>query len=117
MVEAQIVDRGRGPEIAGTRITVYTVFEFLRSGWRSEDIAFSLGLRPEQVDAATAYIERHGEEVAAAYDRIMDRIERGNPPELQAKLDAAHERFQAEVQRRRRAAGREVAHAGDPGGQ
>jgi uncharacterized protein (DUF433 family) len=28
MLDAKIIDRGRGPEIAGTRITVYDVLDF-----------------------------------------------------------------------------------------
>ncbi len=32
----------------------------------------------------------------AAYQKIMERINGGNPPELQAKLDAGHERFPGE---------------------
>ena len=34
MCEAKIIDRGRGLEIARTRITVYTILECLREGWR-----------------------------------------------------------------------------------
>ena len=29
---ATIIDRGRGPEIAGTRITVYDIWEYARLG-------------------------------------------------------------------------------------
>ena len=38
MVEAKIIDRGRGPEIAGTRITVYTILEYVQEDWRAEDM-------------------------------------------------------------------------------
>ena len=33
-MSAQIIDRGRGPEIAGTRITVYDVLDYFQEGWR-----------------------------------------------------------------------------------
>ncbi len=92
MPEAEIINRGRGPEIAGTRITVYTIFEYVKERWRSEDIAFWLSLRKDQVDVAIRYIEEHKEEVMAQYEKIMERINRGNPPELQAKIDASHGR-------------------------
>jgi len=36
---AKIIDRGRGPEIAGTRITVYDVMNYLQEGWRYDQIA------------------------------------------------------------------------------
>ena len=29
---ARIINRGRGPEVAGTRVTVYRIMDFLREG-------------------------------------------------------------------------------------
>ena len=49
------------------------------------------------------YIEENRDEVMANFERNMKRINRGNPPHLQAKLDAGHERFLA-LARERRAA-------------
>jgi uncharacterized protein (DUF433 family) len=40
MNEAKIIVAGRNPRIAGTRITVYTILEFVQGGWRPDDIAF-----------------------------------------------------------------------------
>jgi hypothetical protein len=48
------------------------------------------------------YIERHREEVLAEYAKIRDRKARGNPPELQAKLDATHAKFQTRLAERRK---------------
>ena len=39
MLEAKIIDRGRGPEIAGTRITVYDVLDYHKSEWHRDMIA------------------------------------------------------------------------------
>ena len=36
---AKIIDRGQGPEIEGTRITVYDVVGYWRKGWQHEQIA------------------------------------------------------------------------------
>jgi hypothetical protein len=36
---AKIIDCGRGPEIEGTRITVYDVVEYLQEGWHYDQIA------------------------------------------------------------------------------
>lgn len=36
---AKIIDRGRGPEIEGTRITVYDVMDYWIAGWNVEQIA------------------------------------------------------------------------------
>jgi uncharacterized protein (DUF433 family) len=117
MVEAKIINRGRGPEIAGTRITVYTIYEYVQEKWRPADMAFWLNLRRDQVEVAVRYIEEHREEVAAEYAKIMERINRGNPPELQEKLDASHAKFQAMLRERRRLNGQEAQGEGNPGGQ
>ena len=38
-MQARIIDRGRGPEIAGTRITVYDILDYWQDGWHSTAIA------------------------------------------------------------------------------
>jgi uncharacterized protein (DUF433 family) len=115
--EAKIIQEGPNPRIAGTRISVYAIVEYLQADWRPGDIAFWLNLKRDQVDAAIGYINDHKEEMMAEYAKFMERINRGNPPELQAKLDADHERFQAMIRERRRALGQETHHEGHSGGQ
>jgi uncharacterized protein (DUF433 family) len=114
MLEAKIIKTGRGPEIAGTRITVYDVIEYDKTGWHRDRIAAILSLSSHQVKAAIQYIEEHRDEVMASYEKNMERIRQGNPPELQAKLDAGHERFLAMVRERREAKKREGQDAGIP---
>jgi uncharacterized protein (DUF433 family) len=95
MIEAKIIDRGRGPELAGTRITVYDVLDYRELGWHPDMIADTLGLSAQQVEVAIRYIEEHRDEVMADYAEMLARDARGNPPELRAKLERAHERLQA----------------------
>jgi len=116
MLEAKIIKSGRGPEIAGTRITVYDVLEYYKTGWHRDLIADTLELSSQQVEAAVRYIEEHRDEVMVAYARNMERIHRGNPPELQAKLYAGHERFLAMVREIRDAKHLEAQDAGDSRG-
>jgi uncharacterized protein (DUF433 family) len=92
---ARIIERGRGPEIEGTRITVYDIWDYAKQNWHRDQIAVWLRLSSMQVAAALEYIEQHKEEVLAEYERILERSRRGNPPELQAKLDKIHEECQA----------------------
>jgi uncharacterized protein (DUF433 family) len=89
-----IHDRGRGPAIKGTRITVYSIVDYMIEGWHCERIADFLRLHPEEVQAAMDYVREHTLEVLREYVKILERCERGNPPELQAKLDANHEQFE-----------------------
>ena len=44
MNKIEIIDRGRGPEIAGTRITVYTIWDYASTGDHHSSIALMLGL-------------------------------------------------------------------------
>jgi uncharacterized protein (DUF433 family) len=116
MLEAKIINRGRGPEIAGSRITVFDVLDYLKEGWDSVEIALFFRLSTRQVDAAIRYIEENKDEVMAEYQKILERCARGNPPELQAKLDAGHERFLAMVRERQQAKAQESRDAGDSRG-
>jgi len=99
---AHIIDRGRGPEIEGTRITVYDVIDYLKEDWRAAQIAGLFRLPLEDIEAAIDYIERHEEEVMADYQRIVARHQKATySPEVQAKLADTHERFLAKVEARR----------------
>src|SRR5712692_9782794 len=101
-----ISDRGRGPEIKGTRITIYSVLDWVLAGWHPERIADFFGIHPEEVEAALEYIREHTLEVVREYVKILERAERGNPHELQAKLDAGHEQFQQLLKKVREAKAR-----------
>ena len=51
-MDAAIIDRGRGAEIAGSRITVYDVLDYAREDWTPESIADLFKLEVEQIHAA-----------------------------------------------------------------
>jgi uncharacterized protein (DUF433 family) len=112
MLEAKIIDRGRGPEVAGTRITVYDVLDYHKLGWHRDVIATTLGLNSRQVEAAIRYIEEHRDEVMADYQEMLERDARGNLPELQAKLDVLRGSAREKAQELRAAKEREARDAG-----
>ena len=87
---AEIHDRGRGPEIKGTRITVYDVLDYTTAGWQPETIAALFKLTVDEVQVAIAYIREHQEEVRTDYEKILERHRKGNPPEIEAKLQDSH---------------------------
>jgi len=92
---AQIIDRGRGPEIEGTRITVYDVMDYLEAGWRYDQIAGLFRLLPDDVQAAIDYIETHKEEVVTAYQKILARHRNVQySPEVQEKLAQNRQKLQ-----------------------
>ena len=105
-----IIDRGRGPEIRGTRITVYDVVDYWKDGWRYDQIAGLFRLTPNEVQAAITYIEEHEQEVMADYQAILKRHEelrrRYHTPEIEAKLALNRQKLQerlAELQASRSA--------------
>ena len=110
----RIVDRGDGPKIEGTRITVYAIFEYLEMKRSREWIAALLSLSSRQVQAAMDYIAEHHAEVQAEYQKIADRIRRGNPPWVEERMQEAREKFQQRLARQQHEA---IAHAQDHGGQ
>jgi uncharacterized protein (DUF433 family) len=105
-LEAAIIDRGRGPEIAGTRITVYDVMDYLKDGWPRDRIAALFRLSSRDVQAAIEYIERRREQVEADYARILERHRTYQyPATVRAKIDRcreAAERRLDQVRHRRR---------------
>ena len=97
MSESTIVDRGDGPKIKGTRITVYTVLEYLRAGRTRDWIAAMLNLSSGQVEAAMDYIRDHETQVDAEYQSILARIRKGNPAEVEDRLRANREKLKARL--------------------
>jgi uncharacterized protein (DUF433 family) len=70
-----IVETPRGPSLVGTRITVYSVMDYIKGGWSRLFILKIMGLTDEQLDAVYEYIEQHKEEVERDYARIVARAE------------------------------------------
>jgi uncharacterized protein (DUF433 family) len=116
MTEAKIVEVGSTPRIEGSRINVFDVLDYYKLGWQPGDIASLFRLSTRQIEVAIEYIEANETEVLASYQRILDRHAKGNPPELQAKLDEGHERFLAMVKAKREAKNREEQDARDSRG-
>ena len=64
-MKAAIIDRGRGPEIAGTRITVYDILDYSQQGWHHSSIALWFNLSSKEVLTALRYIEEATAEIEA----------------------------------------------------
>jgi uncharacterized protein (DUF433 family) len=105
MQDVQIIDRGRGPEIAGTRITVYHVWEFSQAGDGRDDIALTFGLSSRQVQAALDYIAANRDQVERQYTEIQERISQGNSDWVEDRLRQNREK----LQRRLREKAKQVA--------
>jgi uncharacterized protein (DUF433 family) len=94
MANDLIHDRGRGPEIKGTRITVFNLLPHFLDGTETEGYICQLyELTAEQVAAARAYVLNNTEEVFAQHLKIEARMAKGNPPEVVEKTKATHTTF------------------------
>src|SRR5262249_9663892 len=75
---AKIIDRGRRPEIEGTRITIYDVLDYLQEGWRYDQIAGLVRLPTDDMQAAIAYqatLARSRQKVQAKLAEIRARCQ------------------------------------------
>jgi len=89
-----IHERGRGPELLGTRITVYNLLpHFLDADMTEAEIGRFYELTPEQVAAARAYVLNNVETVLAEHLKIEARMAEGNPPDVIAKAKETHATF------------------------
>jgi uncharacterized protein (DUF433 family) len=70
-----IVETPRGPSLVGTRITVYSVMDYIKGGRSRAYIRQIMNLTNEQLDAVYEYIEQHKEQVEKDYARIVARSE------------------------------------------
>jgi uncharacterized protein (DUF433 family) len=78
MKEVQIVDFGRGPQIAGHRLTVMDVFYYLHRGYDFDFIHRAMpSLTRAQFDAVVEYVRLHHDELVEKDRRVEEFHERG----------------------------------------
>lgn len=111
MADELIHDRGRGPEIVGTRITVYNLMPHFLDATATEALICRMyELTPEQVAAARAYVLNNPDTVLARHLEIEARMAEGNPPEVIEQAKQTHAlflRFKEQIAKRRQAESQE----------
>jgi uncharacterized protein (DUF433 family) len=70
-----IVETTRGPCIVGTRITVFSVMDYLKGKQSRDFIKHVMGIADAQLDAVLEYIALHKEAVEQEYTEIVRRSE------------------------------------------
>ncbi len=73
--KAAIIRTERGLTIAGTRITLYNVMDYVTEQYPPKFIRAILSLTDEQVKAALSYIDAHRAEVEAEYQTVLKETE------------------------------------------
>jgi uncharacterized protein (DUF433 family) len=72
----EIVDRGRGPQLSTTRITVMDIFYWLHRGYGWDHIQESMPtLTKGEFDVVMEFVNQHREELAEKDARIEERIQ------------------------------------------
>ncbi len=90
-----IVDRGRGPQLSTSRITVQDVFPYLKQNWGRHQILEAMPvLTMDELLVIESYVQTHLEEV----QEVDRRIEARNAARTQSPEQAELER-QARLQR------------------
>lgn len=114
-----IIRTERGLTIAGTRITLYDIMDYVTAEYPPKFIRGLFDLTEEQINAALAYIEANRPAVEAEYHQVLKEAEElrlyyeeknrdliariaAMPPkpgqeEIRAKLRAAKAKFQSQL--------------------
>ena len=69
--EAAVVRTERGLTIAGTRITLYNIMDYVTAGYPAEHIQHLYQLTDAQIADVLAYIADHRQEVEAEYAQVL----------------------------------------------
>ncbi len=70
-VQPTVVRTGRGLSIVGTRITLYSVMDYVKADWPPKLIQAVFNLTDKQIADVMDYIETHRAEVEAEYQVIL----------------------------------------------
>ncbi|HEX5447345.1 MAG TPA: hypothetical protein VFW87_26255 [Pirellulales bacterium] len=99
--EITIVDRGRGPQLCTSRVTVQDLLPYFQLGYTDEQIIQDVmpSLSVAEIEVARCYVEEHQEEVLAEDRQIRERnATLKNPPEVEAVLQRAQKKLEERLE-------------------
>jgi uncharacterized protein (DUF433 family) len=70
-----VIRTSRGLSIAGTRITLYSLLDYLHAGWPPHLIRDEFNLTDPQITEVMQYIETHRDEVETEYQAVLQQAE------------------------------------------
>ncbi|MEE3717592.1 DUF433 domain-containing protein [Tumidithrix elongata RA019] len=73
--QSAIILTERGKTIAGTRITIYDIMDYVTAGYPTKFIQSLFDLTDAQINGALSYIETHRAEVEAEYEIVLKEAE------------------------------------------
>ena len=92
----EIVDRGRGPQLSTSRITVQDLVPYFQEGCSHEEIMRWIpALTREEIQIIEEYVKKHHEEVMEQDRRIRERnAQNKNSPEVERILEEGQAKLQ-----------------------
>jgi uncharacterized protein (DUF433 family) len=76
MPQPTVVRTSRGLSIAGRRLTLYSIMDYLQAGWPPHLIRDEFNLTDKQINDVMEYIETHREEVEKEYQAVLQEAEK-----------------------------------------
>jgi uncharacterized protein (DUF433 family) len=70
-----VIRTERGLSVAGTRITLYALMDFIKEAYPHKYIRAKFNLTEQQMTDVLAYIEAHQAEVEAEYQQVVQQAE------------------------------------------
>ncbi|HAO20351.1 MAG TPA: DUF433 domain-containing protein [Desulfobacteraceae bacterium] len=71
-----VIRTERGLTVAGTRITLYQIMDFLKAGYSAEEIRDDFRLTIRQMREITEYINSHQDEMENEYQEVLALAEK-----------------------------------------
>jgi uncharacterized protein (DUF433 family) len=70
-----VVRTSRGLSIAGRRLTLYSIMDYLRAGWPSHLIRDEFNLTDKQMNDVMEYLAAHRDQVEQEYQVVLQQAE------------------------------------------
>ena len=70
-----VIRTGRGLSIAGTRITLYSLMDYLHAGWPPHLIREEFNLTEQQMTDVMEYLDAHRDQVETEYQEVLRQAE------------------------------------------
>ena len=68
-----VVRTSRGLSIGGTRITLYSIMDYVTAGWPPKLIRDRFNLTDQEINDVMAYLTEHRAEVEAEYQHVLQQ--------------------------------------------
>jgi len=73
--QSTVVRTSRGLSVAGTRITLYDIMDYVKAEWPPKLIQQWLDLTDPQITEVMNYLKTHKDEVEAEYQQVLQEAE------------------------------------------